>query len=91
MSASPSQFTTDRPSLHVQGAAGVFVVLVALLTGVAAANQCAAEAACAPTACSTSFAASAKAFPYTATYTTTGDAHSTTFVWKVTGTPWQAP
>lgn len=65
----------------------VCLLFLALLApgalAVAAAAECTAEAACASQACSTAYAASAAGFPYSLDYTTTGDATSTTFIWKV--------
>ena len=42
-----------------------------------------AEEGCAAALCSSAYAYSAAEFPYTVDYTTTGDAESTTFVFKV--------
>ncbi|GAB4820260.1 hypothetical protein N2152v2_007306 [Parachlorella kessleri] len=63
---------------------GLSVALVAVLLSAAAtaeAGPCA-EEACAAAICSSAYANSAAEFPYTIDYTTTGDAESTTFVFK---------
>lgn len=62
--------------------AACLAVLVFSAAG-AAAQPCSAEADCIAKACTEAYAKDASTFPYTVDYTTTGDALTTTFVWKV--------
>jgi hypothetical protein len=63
------------------------VAILAISAGVDGARaetpQCAAEPACITRGCTGAFTRSTSQFPYTLAYTTTGDAQSTTFIWKV--------
>lgn len=73
---------TSRPALQLVLAAAA-ALLAAVARGAAAAT-CAVEAGCgAGAACLSGFSHAASEFPYTVDYTTTGDANSTTFIFKV--------